>query len=249
MLECVRPPLLERRAPRRHRAALGWPAAAADHHNAEHRRHGRCAAPPRRGRSRGVPLGAIRVLRLLSRAPWQRGARPRVLEGTEGARGRRASLYGNMGVFGATVGSTAGEQFVQMCAHVHMRRMHSRRARAAQRSRALRAGKYAWGAAGKNVCPDGTTRIDDLTACKTAAAAAGRPSPSISENSDQSPKGCYSSTRSPDVSFNAHVIGQLNAVADDTLLLCAVAGVPASLARPAHGIPAHAPWMPSLPPV
>ncbi len=107
--------------------------------------------------------------------------------------------------------------------------MHVLRSAAA----AVRAGKYAWGTAGKNACPDGSTRIDDLAACQAAAAAAGKIPPKSSENTDDSPKGCYSSTRSFDVSFNAAVIGQHSAVDADTLLLCAGTGVPASLARPA----------------
>ena len=109
------------------------------------------------------------------------------------------------------------------CAHMHMRRMHSRRARAAQRRCALRAGKYTWGAAGKNACPDGTARIDDLTACQAAAAAAGK-NGAIRENSDLFPKGCYSSTTSPNVYFNAHVTGATTQIDADILLLCAGTG-------------------------
>jgi hypothetical protein len=106
-------------------------------------------------------------------------------------------------------------------------------------SAAVRAGKYAWGAAGKNACPVGTARINDLAACQAAATAAGKNRPSSSEIDDLAPKGCYSDTRSPGVYFNAHVTGQHAAIGDDTLLLCAGTGVPASPARLAHGILAH----------
>jgi hypothetical protein len=132
-----------------------------------------------------------------------------------------------------------------LCAHPHahslcrcvqtgMRRMHSQAAhsRAAQRSRAWRAGKYNWGEAGKIICPDGTARIDDLTACQAAATAAGK-NGAIRENSDLFPKGCYSSTTSPNVYFNAHVTGATTQIDADILLLCAGTGVPASLTRPA----------------
>ncbi len=110
--------------------------------------------------------------------------------------------------------------------------------RSAQRSRALRAGKYAWGDEGKNTCPDGTTRIDDFTACKAAAAAAQMPPPKL-ETKEFFPKGCYSVYPTfISVYFNAHATGTATTT---TLMLCAVTGVPASPARPAHGIPAHAP--------
>jgi hypothetical protein len=177
--------------------------------------------PPRRGRCRGVPFGALRVLWLLPRTPW-RGTQgySRVLEG---ARGRRASLYGIMGGFGTNVHTT----YVRALTHAHS---SSRCVPCA--SAALRAGKYTWGAAGKNVCPVGTARIDDLTACQAAAAAAGKTSPSISENSDLSPKGCYSATTSPNVYFNAHVLGALQRISSDELLLCAGAGVCARFTHP-----------------
>ncbi len=119
---------------------------------------------------------------------------------------------------------------LRRCVHMCIRRMHSRHARAAQRSRASRAGKYTWGAAGKNVCPVGTARIDDLTACKAAATSAGKNGPSSSENSNLFPKGCYSSTST--VFFNAHEIGAFNRIDADILLLCAGTGVPASPAPP-----------------
>jgi hypothetical protein len=110
---------------------------------------------------------------------------------------------------------------------MHVGRMPARTHALRSAAAAMCAGKYAWGAAGKNVCRDGTTRIDDLTACQAAATAAGKTSPKSSENTVDSPKGCYSSTRSPDVSFNAHVIGQHSAVDPETLVLCAGTGVPA----------------------
>jgi hypothetical protein len=82
----------------------------------------------------------------------------------------------------------------------------------------------------------GTARINDLTACQAAATAAARPRPSSSENSDLFPKGCYSSRTSPNVYFNAHVTGAATQTGADVVLLCAVAGVPASPAppRPRH---------------
>jgi hypothetical protein len=121
---------------------------------------------------------------------------------------------------------------LRRCVHMCIRRMHSRHARAAQRSRALRAGKYTWGAVGKNACPDGTTRIVDLTACQAAAAAAASPRPKTSEDTVDSPKGCYSSTTSRSVFFNAHATGAGNRIDVDIVLLCAGTGVPASPAPP-----------------
>ncbi len=101
-------------------------------------------------------------------------------------------------------------------------------------SAALRAGKYAWGAVGKNACPDGTARIVDLTACQAAATAAGKNRPSSSEIDDLAPKGCYSDTTSTSlqVFFNAHATGVTDQI-QSNVLLCAGTGVPASLARPA----------------
>jgi hypothetical protein len=210
---------------------------------------GMAGAPPSRPAA-ADPEGTARcrwVLRLLSRAPRLRGVRPRVLEGTQVyLKGLESAVPCSMvlwGQFGAKVGSTTHAHASSLCSCVHMciRRTHSRHARAAQRSRAVRAGKYTWGPVGKNVCPDGTARIDDLTACQAAAAAAGRPSPKSSENVDEFPKGCFSSTTSPNVYFNAHVTGATNRIDADILLLCAGTGVPALPARPADGIPARAP--------
>ncbi len=96
-----------------------------------------------------------------------------------------------------------------------------------------RAGKYTWSAAGSNACPDGAARIDDLSACQAAATAAGKTSPSSSENDDLYPKGCYSDTTAPSVFFNAHVTGSTAQIGFDILVLCTVTGVPASPARPA----------------
>jgi hypothetical protein len=159
-----------------------------------------------------------------------------VLEGTEGARGRRASLYGTMGgwVCGYGWQHYARTRTHPVCADVctcasgactpgvHVLR---------SASFAWRAGKYAWGAVGKNTCPDGTTRINDLTACQAAATAAGKNRPSSSEIDDLAPKGCYSDTTSTSVFFNAHVTGVADQI-QNGFLLCAVTGVPASPAPP-----------------
>ncbi len=132
----------------------------------------------------------------------------------------------------ATLRTHAHASSLRRCVHVHVGRMPARTRALHSASAAVRAGKYAWGAVGKNACPGGTTRIDDFTACQAAAAAAGRPSPKSSENTDAIPKGCYSSTTSPNAYFNAHVTGAGNRIDADILLLCAGAGVPASPAPP-----------------
>ncbi len=196
------------------------------------------------------PEGTARcgwVLWLLPRALRQRGARPKGTRGysrvLEGARGRRASL------FETRLGSTRTHTH-SLCRCVHMRIRRTRGVHVlCSAAAAWRAGKYTWGAAGKVICPAGTARIDDLTACQAAATAAGKTPPSSSENSDLSPKGCYSSTRSPGVSFNAHVTGQERAADDETLLLCAGAGVCARFTHPPAPPTAYPHvhlWMPSL---
>jgi hypothetical protein len=154
----------------------------------------------------------------------------RVLEGTQvylkGAVPGSMVLWCGLGLRLATlhVRAHARTQFVQMCAHAHAAHalpgVHVLRSAAA----ALRAGKYAWGAAGRNACPDGTARIDDLTACQAAATAAGKAPPISIDDDDLSPKGCYSSTFSTGVSFNAHVTGAWIRIDPDILLLCAGTG-------------------------
>ncbi len=190
--------------------------------------------PPRRGRSRGVPLGAVGYSGC-SVAPvgcvGHAQGYSRVLTGTQETPCLALWYYGCCLVPRLEALRThTHASSSRRCVHTHIRRMHSRHARAAQRSRALRAGKYTWGAAGKNACPDGTARIVDLTACQAAATAAGKNGPSSSENSNLFPKGCYLSTST--VYFNAHAIGTFDRIGAGTLLLCAGTGVPASPAPP-----------------
>ncbi len=89
---------------------------------------------------------------------------------------------------------------------------------------ALCTGKYAWGRMGSTSCPVGTTRISGLTACQSAAAAAGRTPPSSSENSDALPSGCYWATTSNNAHSNDFVGASSMITSYDFRLLCAGAG-------------------------
>ncbi len=171
-----------------------------------------------------------RVLWLLPRAPRLGGARPRVLEGTHGYLKGLESAVPCCSVLWVGLGTKAHNTYERADTHAHS---FSRCVHCA--SAALRAGKYAWGAVGKNACPDGTARIVDLTACQAAATAAGKNRPSSSDNDDLAPKGCYSDTTSTSVFFNAHAIGATDQI-QINVLLCAGTGVPASLtrSRPRH---------------
>jgi hypothetical protein len=90
------------------------------------------------------------------------------------------------------------------------------------------AGAYLSGAAGSNVCPAGSVRIETEAACRTAAVAAGKIAGSTSfpfvETRPDDPRGCYHTT--DNAYFNPHAVG---AGSSDTRLLCAAvttAGAP-----------------------
>ncbi len=64
------------------------------------------------------------------------------------------------------------------------------------------------GAAGSNVCPAGSTRIEAEAACRTATAAAGKtPSSYFVETYPTAPRGCYYETSSNIAFFNTHAVG------------------------------------------
>jgi hypothetical protein len=73
------------------------------------------------------------------------------------------------------------------------------------------------GAAGSNECPAGSVRIVTEAACRTAAAAAGKPVPS-SETFSYLPRGCYHGASDNIVAFNTHAVG---AATPHYRLLCA----------------------------
>jgi hypothetical protein len=85
---------------------------------------------------------------------------------------------------------------------------------AAARPRAARAGLscagvYISGAIDSNACPAGSVRIEDEAACRTAAAAAGKPVPSLYfvQTFSAYPRGCYYVTTTNNAYFNAHAVG------------------------------------------
>ncbi len=91
------------------------------------------------------------------------------------------------------------------------------------------AGAYVSGAAGSNECPAGSVRIETEAACRTAAAAAGKPVGSLFLwTSDYFPRGCYYRTSSNYVYFNTNAVGAGSAEAQ---LLCTAVttGAPALL--------------------
>jgi hypothetical protein len=168
--------------------------------------------------------------------PRLRGVRPRVLEGTHGySRGSRAPCLA-LWYYGcclrlrlATVRvHTQAPSFVQMCAHA--RTAHALPAcgvhwRAAQRSRALRAGKYTWGDEGSNACPAGTTRIVAPAVCESAAVDSGKTWGGTEDNA-LFPVGCYWQTSSVYGFLNTNAVG---AAYPNARLLCAVgSGAPSS---------------------
>ncbi len=74
------------------------------------------------------------------------------------------------------------------------------------------------GAAGSNECPAGSVRIEAEAACRSAAAAAGKPPGStFVEAYDAYPRGCYYITSSNYAYFNTHAVG----AGYSRLLLCA----------------------------
>ncbi len=96
------------------------------------------------------------------------------------------------------------------------------------------AGAYVSGAAGSNECPAGSMRIETEAACRTAAAAAGKPAgstlyPFVETNSIY-PRGCYYFTSTNNAYLNAHAVGGGN---PGYQLLCA--------ALATTGAPPHAP--------
>ena len=72
--------------------------------------------------------------------------------------------------------------------------------------RASCAGAYALGAGGSNECPAGYNRIETVDECKIAGEARGLiVGASITENSAEYPRACYSTTVY--VNFNYHAVG------------------------------------------
>jgi hypothetical protein len=91
------------------------------------------------------------------------------------------------------------------------------------------AGAYVYGAAGSNACPAGSVRIETEAACRTAAAAAGKPAGSpfvVTYATD--PRGCYYFTSYNYAFFNTHAVGEGHS---GVQLLCAAATTGAPLKR------------------
>ncbi len=104
-----------------------------------------------------------------------------------------------------------------------------RHGRGAARAVPSCAGAYVSGADGSNACPAGSARIETEAACRTAAAAAGKPFGSVVTYAD-SPRGCFYVTSYNYAFFNADAVG---AGLSSARLLCA--------ALVATGAPLHAP--------
>ncbi len=83
------------------------------------------------------------------------------------------------------------------------------------------AGAYVSGAAGRNACPAGSTRIANEEACRTAATAAGKlvGSPFV-ETDPRYPRGCYYYSSDNTAHFNADAVG---AGVSNYRVLCAAA--------------------------
>ncbi len=75
------------------------------------------------------------------------------------------------------------------------------------------------GDASSNACPAGSVRIAAEAACRTAAAAAGKPFAAVVASST-APQGCYYFTTGIYAYFNTHAVGAGNS---NTQLLCAAA--------------------------
>jgi hypothetical protein len=92
-----------------------------------------------------------------------------------------------------------------------------------------RAGAYVSGASGSNECPAGSVRIETEAACRTAAAAAGKPEGSSSypfvDSYVNYPRGCFYETTSSNAWFNTHAVG----AGYSAQLLCAAATTGAPL--------------------
>jgi hypothetical protein len=97
---------------------------------------------------------------------------------------------------------------------------HARLLRHGPRAVLSCAGAYVSGAAGSDVCPAGSVRIEAEAACRTAAAAAGKTilESYFVETYPDYPRGCYYSTSTNAAWFNTHAVGAGNS---NTQLLCA----------------------------
>jgi hypothetical protein len=92
------------------------------------------------------------------------------------------------------------------------------------------AGAYVSGAAGSNVCPAGSVRIETLAACRTAATVVGKAVNLLNsaENNDGYPRGCYYNIVGNSVQLNNHPVGTGQFA---NQLLCAAVTTGALLAR------------------
>ncbi len=90
------------------------------------------------------------------------------------------------------------------------------------------AGAYVSGAAGSNECPAGSVRIETEAACRTAAAATGKPAGSpFVETLPGSPRGCYwYISFSTKAYFNTHAVGAGESCSEPLCAAAATAGAP-----------------------
>jgi hypothetical protein len=105
-----------------------------------------------------------------------------------------------------------------------------RHGRGAARAVPSCAGAYVSGAAGSNVCPAGSVRIEAEAACRTAAAAVGKTirESIFLETASDYPRGCYYFTTGNCAYFNTHAVG---AGRSTSQLLCAAMTTGAPLKR------------------
>ncbi len=107
-----------------------------------------------------------------------------------------------------------------------------RHGRGAARVVLLCAGAYVAGAAGSNVCPAGSARIETEAACRTAVAVVGKTAGSpFGVTSPIPPRGCYYSIITNTAYFNADPVGAGNPNAQLLCAATATAGAPPCTAR------------------
>ncbi len=146
-------------------------------------------------------------------------------------------LAGTRGLHGSGGWSAAAEDWVLVgysrviagTPVVPLRYWHARLLRHGPRAVLSCAGAYVSGAAGSDACPAGSVRIEAEAACRTAAAAAGKPAGSpFVETDPTSPRGCYYFTGDSYAYLNTHAVG-----AGDSYcrLLCAALTTGAPLKR------------------
>ena len=94
------------------------------------------------------------------------------------------------------------------------------------------AGAYVSGAAGSNVCPAGSVRIETEAACRTAVAFAGKtPSSTFVLPNSARPRGCYYESSGNDAWFNADAVGAGSSFYQLLCAALATAGAPPSHRR------------------